>query len=58
MPRVRLGMATEDLSDERTARDGPDIRIDTDVFATLSGDDRPKLESTPTIVRWLDSWRA
>jgi len=58
MPRVRLDIAHEDSSTERTGQARPDIRIDTDVFATLSGEQTGPAGSEPTIVRWLDSWRS
>jgi hypothetical protein len=55
MPRVRLDISAEDT--RRSTDHRPDIRIDTDVFATLSGENEPTPETTPTIVRWLESWR-
>jgi hypothetical protein len=54
MPRVRLDISMEES--RRSADRRPDIRIDTDVFTTLSGEG-PTPETTPTIVRWLESWQ-
>jgi len=54
MPRVRLDIAH---GETRRGRDGADIHIDTDVFATLSGERTSDRDSPPTIVRWLESWR-
>lgn len=44
---------------EEEARDGGRqnaIRIDTDVFAAISGADESP-ETEPTISRWLDCWQ-
>lgn len=55
MPRVRLDIANDDASSSEGHR--PDIRIDTDVFAALSGERTATGESTPTILRWFESWQ-
>lgn len=53
MSRVQLEAANEEAGTDR-----PDIRIDTEVFTLLSGEETAsKTESSPTIVRWLDCWR-
>ena len=56
MPRVRLDIADDE--DRHAGRKGPDIRIDTEVFDTLSVA-RPEMATAtpPAIVRWLDCLR-
>lgn len=54
MPRVRLDIANEKAS---SSGQRPDIRIDTDVFAVLSGERTATGEPTPTVLRWFESWQ-
>jgi len=58
MAGVRQGRSHEEesASGGRT-EPGAAVRIDTDVFATLTATDGDSGDSGPKIARWLDCWR-
>lgn len=59
MAGVRQGRLTEEDKRAGTQQDSPTaIRIDTDVFATLTDQRRPAGDERPRIAEWFDCWRS
>ncbi|WP_324662704.1 hypothetical protein [Haloarcula sediminis] len=56
MAGVRQGATVEDNEPE-SAGAPPAVRIDTDIFATLTETAGRESDDAPTIVGWFDCWR-